>query len=143
MAGHARVRRGDLMARFRFGCLLIALAVSACRTPERPPSPATQLSAPDLLAMPAPANTRYYVVLFGSQSSPKRPRYSHTWATAVKVTQAPGAQPVIESHTISWLPTSMKIRAWQIWVKPGSNVELHTTIDEMLRTRQQIAMWGP
>jgi hypothetical protein len=83
------------------------------------------------------------VLLFGSQTTPRIPRHTHSWATMVKVTEREGAEPIIETHTISWLPDSGQIRAWRLHVEPGSNVELHATIKEMLRTGQRVSMWGP
>src|SRR5262249_20727822 len=87
---------------------------------------------------------RYFVILFGSQTTPRIPRYTHTWGTVVKVTQVPGcAEPDVEAHTISWLPESLEIRVWRVWVEPGVDLELHTTIEKMLQTGQRVSMWGP
>src|SRR5689334_1085665 len=38
-----------------------------------------------LAAAPAKGAERYYALIFGSQSSPKRLRDTHTWATFVRV----------------------------------------------------------
>src|SRR4051794_29572451 len=38
-----------------------------------------------LMAGPVRAGERYYALIFGSQSSPKRLKYTHTWATFVRV----------------------------------------------------------
>ena len=61
----------------------------------------------------------------------------------MKVTQVEGAEPKIETHTISWLPDSGRVRVWKICVEPGSDVELHETIKKMLDTGQRVSLWGP
>src|SRR3954468_23163591 len=104
--------------------LLVALSLTCalgCVTPVRPPTPAAQLSVFDLLAVPVDPTVRYYVIVFGSQSTPRVPSRAHTWAMAVKVTQLADAPPHIETHTISWLPDSQTVRWWKFKVEPGSN----------------------
>ena len=61
--------------------------------------------------MIAPQGERFYIIVFGSQSTPRRPKYTHTWATVVRVTGAdsPG-EPAVEEHTISWMPATLNIR---------------------------------
>lgn len=124
-------------------CLWAGGGTGCSALAKRPPSPATELSTLELLSRPAPANERYYVIFFGSQSKPRVPRYTHTWATIVKSIDCPGGPPSLEEHTISWLPSDGEIRSWQLRVKPGTNVGLHETIRQMLDTNQEIAMWGP
>src|SRR5262245_1104266 len=107
-------------------CFLIALVATSCSARVvTPPTPASKLSPAELLASQPPPNERFFVLLFGSQTTPRIPRYTHTWATVVKVSQPQaGGEPKIESHTISWLPDSNKVRIWRICVEPGSNREL-------------------
>ena len=109
----------------------------------RPPSPAISLSAEDLLAMKPPENERYYMMLFASQSTPKKPRYTHVWATVVKVAEQPDKKFVVEPHTISWMPASLFIKPLRLRVEQGVNLELHFTIQEMYRNGERISMWGP
>jgi hypothetical protein len=72
------------------------------------------------------------------------PRFCHTWATVVKVTEQPGgAPPAIEEHTISWMPDKLRINPWRFRVEKGANLELHFTIEEMLRHHERVVMWGP
>jgi hypothetical protein len=55
---------------------------------------------------------RYYAMIFGSQSSSKLLRYTHTWATFVRVV-GEGDDPrgyQVYPHTISWLPETLSIR---------------------------------
>jgi hypothetical protein len=113
-------------------------------TPVRPPTPAAQLQPQELLEMKPPPNERYYLILFGSERVTRLPRYTHSWATMVKVTGDPQAgQGTVEPHTISWLPATLKLRPWRFRVEEGTNLELHHTIQEMLRNRERIVMWGP
>ena len=34
---------------------------------------------------PAPAGERYYLLVFGAQTTPMVPRFTHTWVTFVRV----------------------------------------------------------
>jgi hypothetical protein len=125
--------------------IAVTLWLTGCAANDvRPPSPARDLNNLDLLAMPTPPNERYYVLIFASQSTPKIPRFTHCWATVAKVTDQPGeAAPKIESHTISWYPSTLKVKPWRIWVEDGTNLDLHTTIETVLRHHERISMWGP
>ena len=53
----------------------------------------------------------YYAMIFGSQTSPKQLRYTHTWATFIRaVGEGPApAHYAIQVHTISWLPRTLDI----------------------------------
>ncbi|QDV38617.1 hypothetical protein [Tautonia plasticadhaerens] len=100
-----------------------------------------------LLALPGSARgeERYYVLIFGSQSHPKLPRYTHTWATFVRAV-GEGPDPsgwAIEHHTISWLPTTLDVRVWNLVPEPGINLDLDESIGAVRSTNQRIAMWGP
>ena len=97
-----------------------------------------------LLAIKPPGNERYYAIVFGSQGTPRKPRYTHTWATAIKVTQKPGTQEfTVEQQTISWLPATLFIRPLRLRVEPGINLDLHATIDEVRRNGELVSIWGP
>jgi len=125
--------------------LLAAVAASGCASNAvRPPSPATSLKVNDLLATPAPPGERYYIVVFGSQSTPKVPRYTHTWASMVRTSNSSNqAGPSLDVATISWMPASLEIHPARLTVEPGANLTLDHTIQEMLRQKEHIAMWGP
>src|SRR5438309_1088585 len=61
---------------------------------------------------PALAQDHYFLLMFASQRTPPNPNHAHTFATFVHVQQnalTPGI-PLIESHTISWLPANLIIR---------------------------------
>ncbi len=127
--------------------VVCSLLVTGCKTaPVRPPTPAADVTAQQLEAInPAPPGERYYLLVFGSQSRPKMPRYTHTWATAVRVpaAEAPGGPVPIESHTISWMPATLEIRPWRFRVEPGVNLDLHASIKEMLSHDERVSLWGP
>jgi len=127
----------------RWLMLLCATSVSGCLSPRVPASPARELSVYDLMSEPVSPNERYYVILFASQATPRVPSRSHTWATAIKVTQVPDGAPRIETHTISWLPDSMNVRWWKLTVEPGSNFSNEFSIEYALKTGQRVSAWGP
>lgn len=97
-------------------------------------------------ASTAAAEERYYVMIFGSESSPKRARYTHTWATVVRSTTDeanPAAPPVLESLTISWMPRTLKIRPLALRPECGVNLSLQATIRDCRCKGECVAMWGP
>ncbi|MDB5310571.1 MAG: hypothetical protein JWO38_4773 [Gemmataceae bacterium] len=117
------------------GCAILA---------KKPDTPAARLDGKALARTPPPPGERYYLLLFGSHDMSRRPAYTHTWATLVRAVETPGcSDPALDVHTISWLPTKMDIDTFNFRVEPGTNVELHDTIRNSLRTKQNIAMWGP
>src|SRR5262249_32089106 len=120
-------------------------AASGCAAlATKPPTPADDISPRQAAAIAAPPGERYFILVFGSQSTPKWPKYTHSWATVVKVTgcDGPGA-PAVEEHTISWMPAALVIRPWSCRVEPGANLALHVTIEEMLRHGERVSVWGP
>ena len=90
------------------------------------------------------ADERYYALLFGSQSQPKLLRFTHTWATFIKVvdTTDPNA-PLVYVHTISWLPASLNVRTWSPFPEKGVNFDLDQTIDYVTKNGESINLWGP
>jgi hypothetical protein len=125
--------------------LTCGIASSGCASlAQKPPTPAAEISARQAAAIPAPPGERYFILVFGSQSTPKVPKYTHTWASVVKVTgcDGPGA-PTIEEHTISWMPATLDIHPTSFRVEPGTNLGLHFSIEEMLRNDERVAVWGP
>src|SRR5262245_56915196 len=95
-----------------------------------------------LFSVPAAyAEESYYVVIVGSQSVPKRPQHTHSWATFVKAPAGPNGP--IEELTVSWMPAAMVILPANLRNEPGVNLGLHETIRAMQADGQQIAMWGP
>ena len=93
----------------------------------------------------AKANDVYYVLVFGSQTEPKRLRDTHTWATFVHAV-GEGADPngyALEYLTISWLPRTLDIRVLRPWPEPGVNLDLYQTLDVVLSKNEKVSLWGP
>jgi hypothetical protein len=87
----------------------------------------------------------YYVMIFGSQSSPKLLRYTHTWATFVRAV-GDGPDPssfALQVHTISWLPQTLELHVWRTWPEPGVNLDLYQTLNVVYSQRESVTMWGP
>ncbi len=108
----------------------------------QPDTPARKL---DFSGLRAPAaGEHFYVIVFGAESTPKLPRFTHSWATFVHVTEAgPGAPPAVEAHTISWMPATLEIRPWSFRVEPPVNLGLHETLRYVLDMGERVAAWGP
>ncbi len=94
---------------------------------------------------PARGEDRYYAMVFGSQSSPKLLRYTHTWATFIRVVgegDDPAGVQVLQ-HTISWLPASLVVRTWTPFPEEGVNLDLYATLDAVSKDGESVTMWGP
>jgi hypothetical protein len=125
--------------------LACGCAAGGCATlAKKPPTPADDITPRQAAAVAAPPGERYFILVFASQSTPKRPKHTHSWATVVKVAgcERPGAS-AVEEQTISWLPASLDIRPGSFHVEPGANFALHFTIEEMLRHEERVSVWGP
>jgi len=87
----------------------------------------------------------YYVMIFGSQSSPKLLRYTHTWATFIRaVGEGPDATNyAVVQHTISWLPETLDVKVWNPRPEPGVNLDLYGTLNVVQQDRERVTMWGP
>jgi hypothetical protein len=132
------------MGRPEYVLVVLAMSLAGCAANDaRPPSPARNLRPQETLAISAPPNERYYLMIFGSQTTPKVPRFVHSWATVVKVTDQPDCPPTIEQHTISWMPETLRIKPCRFRVEKGANLDLHFTIEEVLRQKERVSMWGP
>jgi hypothetical protein len=114
------------------------------RTPVQPPTPANDYTREQLDAIPTPPNERYYIIVFGSQSTPKIPRLTHTWATIIKATWNAGQpEPALTEYTISWMPATLHIRTFSLRTEPGVNLRMHESIEIMQGKGQRVSMWGP
>jgi hypothetical protein len=98
-----------------------------------------------LSAGAARGEERYYAMIFGSQSSPKLLRYTHTWATFIRVVGEGDdlRNYQVYAHTISWLPESLAVRTWSLLPEKGVNLDLYATLDAVYRDREEVTMWGP
>lgn len=133
--------------------LTVLLACGCALTAQKVPTPAAQLTAEYLAQIPKPEGERYFVLFFGSHDLLRRPQYTHTWATVVRVPASEVGQcgtrtagcvdPLLNAQTISWLPTKGKIDPRNYTVEPGRNYELHETLKFVYDTNQSVAVWGP
>ncbi len=91
------------------------------------------------------AGERHYIIVFGAQSHPKLPRYTHTFATIVKVLDCPPgcAVPPVEMQTISWLPQTLVVHPFRCQDEPGVNLDLHSTLKWAADNRMRVSQWGP
>jgi hypothetical protein len=91
----------------------------------------------------------YYVVVFGAETKPPRPKYSHSWATFVRLpggcpcgAPAPNGGPA-EWFTISWLPCKVQLTPNTPFSEPGRNFGLHDTMDICLSQCEYVSAFGP
>ena len=114
------------------------------------------LSAPTLPAdvLPIKPSIRYFILIFGSESVPKRARFTHTWMTIVKATprrdivdyDPQGNQEKyydLLAHTISWLPQNLNVRVLRFRAECGVNLDLEQSIRYTSGNCERIALWGP
>src|SRR5437764_8123229 len=101
------------------------------------------------LAVALPAAVRadcYYVVVFGAQSKPQRPKYSHSWATFVRVPDpscgppAPGGGQ-LEIFTISWMPAEIELHPNRLLPEPGINLDLPTSFRVVQAHCEEVSAW--
>ncbi len=91
------------------------------------------------LAQPARGDT-FFVTVFGAQRPVvKLARYSHTFATFVRVLPNGGVQ----QATISWLPAAGDVRPFAVQAEPGRNFSLEETLRWCTERRMVVAAWGP
>ena len=123
--------------------IALLLPVGCASLANQPNSPARAYHFP-ALNDPVATGDRYYLLVFGSQSLPKQPRYTHTWVTFVRVAPPmPGCSPEIEQHTISWMPSTLNIRTFNFAIEPGVNLSLHDSMKLALDDHDRISLWGP
>jgi hypothetical protein len=84
------------------------------------------------------SQVRYYMCVFAYQTEPRRPQFSHTFATFVK---SDGDS--FEAHTISWLPQSQAIRVLRRFSEPGANFGLMETLEIAAGVGARVYEWGP
>jgi hypothetical protein len=124
------------------GTLAIPFCAGCAEVAVRPATPARYLDVRGLEE--PPPGEHFFVTVFGSQSSPKLPRFSHTWATMIHLTErGVGCEPRIKPHTISWVPATLIVRVWRFRPEQGMNLGLHETIAWTLGNGERISQWGP
>jgi hypothetical protein len=124
--------------------IVLAACLGGCAwRVNQPDTPARHFSYMEL-NQPAPPGERYYLLVFGAQSTPKIPRYTHTWVTAVRARDVGrGVCPAVEHHSISWMPATLYIRTWLPCVEPGVNLTLHESIQMAMGYCERVSLWGP
>lgn len=90
------------------------------------------------IAPAAWAGEAFYLTIFAWESVPYSPKNTHTFAT---VTRIEGE--IIENHTISWLPVSLRIDPVKLNSEPGFNPDYKQTIEEGKKRGLHISAWGP
>jgi hypothetical protein len=93
----------------------------------------------------AQAGVRCYMIIFGAQTHPKIPRYTHTFCTIVRVADPlPGCTDFrMEAYTISWLPRTMIVHPYRLHAEPGHNFTLEQTLRWCAQNRMHVSEWGP
>lgn len=121
--------------------IAIVAFLPGCRAmvAKRPSTPAAALPRDALDAEPVPEDERYFLLLFGSESEPKRAVLTHTWATVVRQS-ADGA---IIADTISWMPRTLVIRPFRFHVEPGVNLDLAATMKLCEELGEKVTLFGP
>jgi len=136
----SRVPRVAVVSVLAAACALSSGCAFFARKPD---TPAARVSFRDLND-PPPAGERYYLLVFGAQTTPKLPRFTHTWVTVVRVAPAaPGCRPAVEAHTIIWLPEKVFINTLWPCVEPGRNFTLDETMRVVLGQCERVSLWGP
>ena len=98
-----------------------------------------------LSASNAVAQDRYYAIVFASEGSPNQPRFSHVFATFVKVQEkGPGLDvDLFETATVSWLPATLNIAPLRRTPEQGRNLDLLETLDWARTVNSRVVAWGP
>lgn len=126
-----------------FLCLLAVAAVTGCADlAVQPQTPARKIDFSGLRE--PPPGEHFYVIIFGSETTPRLPRFTHSWGTLIHVTErGDGGEPALEAHTISWMPATLDIHPWRFEIEPGRNLELHETLRYALDEGEHVDQWGP
>lgn len=119
--------------------LVLILFAGCAMLSHQPQTPARKVSYKDLNDPKIPGE-RYYLLVFGSETFPKVPRFTHSWITFVRV-PADGSPP--EHNSISWMPSTLFIKTFHPLVEPGVNLTLHESIEMALHYHECVSMWGP
>lgn len=91
----------------------------------------------------SPPGEHFYVIIFGSESTPRVPRLTHSWATFIHEIDCPCGPGLLDVRTISWMPATLIIHPWHFKIECGKNLELHETLHYALGEGEHVAQWGP
>jgi hypothetical protein len=123
-------------------CAALALLTPGCGwLAIHPPTPAAALN--DAGLDHREPGEHFYVLVFAAQNVPRLPSQSHTWVTVVRTVDQAGQCPVVEAHTISWLPATLDIRPLRLSVEPGINLGLQETLHYVQSSGEHVSLWGP
>lgn len=86
---------------------------------------------------------RYYMTVFGAQSVPFRTRHTHTFAEFTRTVPTPTGEAVAETHTVSWLPATLRVRPLAVRPEPGVNLTLAETFAWVGSFGGRVSAWGP
>ena len=112
---------------------------------KKPDTPADNYRAsPSRFAIPLRRTYSPLRRFFGSQSEPKKAKYTHTWATAVKVVdRGPGQPPAsrcdhqLDARHLGYQSAHVSRSS------AATDFDLCTRSDEMLKNDERISLWGP
>jgi hypothetical protein len=119
--------------------LVLSLFAGCAYVSHQPHTPARKVSYKELNE-PAVPGERYYLLIFGSETFPKVPRFTHSWITFIRV---PADGTATEHYSISWMPSTLFIKTFRPTIEPGVNLTLHESIEMALHYHERISMWGP
>ncbi|PWT85231.1 MAG: hypothetical protein C5B58_03400 [Acidobacteria bacterium] len=122
--------------------LCLTLGSGCAQLAVVPPTPARNLDPHEFLE--PPPGERYYVTFFASQTTPRVPQLTHSWGTVIHVVEREdGKPPLVEYHTISWMPSTLDIRPLNFKIEPAVNLGLHETLKFALARGEHVSQWGP
>ena len=102
-----------------------------------------------ILAAGAARADQFYVVVFGAEAKPPRPKLSHSFATFVRI---PGCDPCgspgadagpVEWFTISWMPCKIDLTPNVPFSEPGHNFTLEESFDIARDHCEYVTGFGP
>src|SRR5262245_19906779 len=99
-------------------------------------------AGPLAAADPPPAD-KHYVLVFGGYQDSIRIRTGHTWGTFVRTSTRPDGAIQLDPVTISWMPSTLRVRPYAFRSEPGNNLTLEETISWISGPRSNVSAWGP
>lgn len=96
-----------------------------------------------LAAGPLAAGERYFLTLFGAQASPPRTPLTHTFAVFTRTAPQPDGTVTLDSHTVSWMPATLRIRPYALRPESGQNLTLDETFAWIGSFAGTVSVWGP
>ncbi|MCI0638424.1 MAG: hypothetical protein L0Y72_29570 [Gemmataceae bacterium] len=88
------------------------------------------------------AEDSHYLVMFAAQGPDAKPRFTHTFATFVKMSDSNGTSEVV-AKTISWMPASGVIVPAKLLPEPGANFTLERSLEWAANLKLAVIAWGP